>query len=43
MLALGGVALVGLFCLGMAVLAALVIRLTVRDSAKGLAQWSRAK
>ena len=33
MLALGGFSLVGLFCLGVAVLAAVVIRLTVRDSA----------
>jgi predicted MFS family arabinose efflux permease len=38
MLALGGFPLVGLFCLVMAVLAAVVIRLTVRDSAAFLTQ-----
>ena len=32
MLALGGFALVGLFGLGVAVIAAVVLRLTVRDS-----------
>jgi len=38
MLALGGFPLVGLFCLVVAVLAAVVIRLTVRDSAAFLTQ-----
>ena len=38
MLALGGFPLVGLFCLVVAMLAAVVIRLTVRDSAAFLAQ-----
>jgi hypothetical protein len=38
MLALGGFPLVGLFCLGVAVLAAVVIRLKVRDSAASPAQ-----
>ena len=38
MLALGGFPLLGLFCLGVAVLAAAVIRLKVRESAEFLAQ-----
>jgi predicted MFS family arabinose efflux permease len=38
MLALGGFPLVGLFCLVVAMLAAVVIRLTVRDSAAFLTQ-----
>jgi MFS transporter, DHA1 family, inner membrane transport protein len=38
MLALGGFPLVGLFCLGVAVIAAVVIRLKVWDSAEFLAQ-----
>jgi len=38
MLALGGFPMVGLLCLGVAVIAAVVIRLKVRDSAEFLAQ-----
>jgi MFS transporter, DHA1 family, chloramphenicol resistance protein len=43
LLALGGFALVGFFCLGVSVLAAVVIRLKVRDSAAFLAQGARRK
>ena len=43
LLALGGFPLVGLFCLGVSVLAAVVIRLKVRDSAEFLAQYARRK
>ena len=38
MLALGGFPMVGFFCLGAAVLAAVVVRLKVRDSAEFLEQ-----
>ena len=40
MLALGGFPLVGLFCLGVSVIAAVVIRLKVRDSAAALEQMA---
>ena len=43
LLALGGFPLVGLLCLGVSVLAAVVIRLKVRDSAEFLAQDIRRK
>lgn len=43
LLALGGFPLVGLFCLGVSVLAAVVIRLKVRESAAFLAQYTRQK
>jgi MFS transporter, DHA1 family, inner membrane transport protein len=43
LLALGGFPLVGLFCLGVSVLAAVVVRLKVRDSAAFLAQHARRK
>jgi predicted MFS family arabinose efflux permease len=43
LLALGGFPLVGLFCLGVSVLAAVVIRLKVRDSAAFLEQYAQRK
>jgi predicted MFS family arabinose efflux permease len=43
LLALGGFPLVGLFCLRISVLAAVVIRLEVRDSAAFLAQVALPK
>jgi hypothetical protein len=43
MLALGGFSLVGLFCLGVSVIAAVVIQLKVRDSAAFLAQLALRK
>ena len=43
LLALGGFPLVGLFCLGVSVLAAGVIRLKVRDSAAFLEQLALQK
>ena len=43
LLALGGFPLVGLFCLGVSVIAAGVIRLKVRDSAEFLEQYARQK
>jgi MFS family permease len=43
LLALGGFPWVGLFCLGVAVLAAVVIQLKVRDSAVFLAQLALRK
>ena len=38
MLALGGFPLLGLFCLGVAIIAAAVLRFKVRESAEFLAQ-----
>ena len=43
MLALGGFPRVGLFCLGVSVIAAMVIRLKVRDSAAFLEQLALRK
>ena len=43
LLALSGFPLVGFFCLGVSVLAAVVIRLKIRDSAAFLAQDARRK
>ena len=43
MLALGGFTKVGLFCLGVSVIAAMVIRLKVRDSAAFLEQLALRK